>query len=122
MERSNKFVDATPRAGASLAVGAAVAAVGAAYLYALSQSGLLHSASTWWSSLPAPTRGPAWALPGIAAGAAIGGISLGVVLLSWLARSVAQHPYRWLAPVMVGFVLLVLQGMHVVLPWSTVPY
>jgi hypothetical protein len=121
MEPTDRFVDPTPRAGASLAVGAAVAAVGAAYLYALSQSGLLRTATTWWTSQPTPS-GPDWALPAVAAGVAIGGISLGVVLLSWLARSVAHHPYRWLGPVLVGFALLVLQGMHVALPWKTVPY
>jgi hypothetical protein len=121
MEPTDRFVDPTPRAGASLAVGAAVAAVGAAYLYALSQSGLLRTATTWWTSQPAP-RGPDWALPAVAAGVAIGGISLGVVLLSWLARSVAHHPYRWLGPVLVGFALLVLQGMQAALPWKTVPY
>lgn len=117
---TNRFVDATPRAGASLAVGAAVATVGAAYLYALSQSGLMRSATSWWSTLP--QSGPEWALPAVAAGVAIGGISLGVVLLSWLARSVAHHPYRWLGPVLVGFAALVLHGLHVALPWKTVPY
>jgi hypothetical protein len=122
MEPTDRFVDAAPRAGASLAVGASVAAVGAAYLYALSQSGLLRTATTWWTGQAAPQHGPEWALPAVAAGMAIGGISLGVVLLSWLARSVAHHPYRWLGPVLVGFALLVLQGMQVALPWKTVPY
>jgi hypothetical protein len=122
MEPTDRFVDAAPRAGASLAVGASVAAVGAAYLYALSQSGLLRTATTWWTGQAAPQHGPEWALPAVAAGVAIGGISLGVVLLSWLARSVANHPYRWLGPVLVGFALLVLQGMQVALPWKTVPY
>jgi hypothetical protein len=104
-----------------MAVGAAVAAVGAAYLFALSQSGLLRSATAWWSDQSVP-RGPSWVLPAIAAGVAVGGISLGVVLLSWLTRSVAQHPYRWLGPVLVGFAMLVLNGMHMALPWVSVPY
>lgn len=119
-----RYVDSSPpsRAGASLAVGAAVAAVGAAYLFALSQSGLLRSAATWWSEQAGAPRGPSWALPAIAAGVAVAGISLGVVLLSWLTRSVAQHPYRWLGPVLVGFAWLELQGMHMALPWATVPY
>ena len=118
-----RYGDSAPRAGAgaSLAVGAAVAAVGAAYLFALSQSGLLRSATAWWSEASA-ARGPSWALPAIAAGVAVGGISLGVVLLSWLTRSVAQHPYRWLGPVLVGFAMLVLNGMHMALPWVSVPY
>jgi hypothetical protein len=119
--QQSKLMDGAPRPGASLAVGAAVATVGAAYLYALSQSGLLRTATTWWTD-QGPQRGPDWALPAVAAGVAIGGISLGVVLLSWLARSVAQHPYRWLGPVLVGFALLVLHGIHVALPWKTVPY
>jgi hypothetical protein len=118
-----QYGDSAPRsrAGASLAVGAAVAAVGAAYLFALSQSGLLRSSTAWWSE-PSAARGPSWVLPAIAAGVAVGGISLGVVLLSWLTRSVAQHPYRWLGPVLVGFAMLVLNGMHMALPWVSVPY
>src|SRR5690242_12100473 len=108
--------EAQPR-GVSLAVGAGVAAIGLAYLFVLAQSGVLRSVDQLWARLPT-AAGPSWALPAVAAGVSVAGISVGVVLLSAFTQRVAQRPFLWLGPVLVGFSMIVLGGMHVTLPWT----
>lgn len=105
------------RANAPLFVVAALLAMGVAYLLLLAQPGLVHSLRGLWLRIPGSSGAPAWALPAVAAGVAIGGAALGVAVLSAFVRGVQVHPYAWLAPVLVGFSILVMSGMPIALPW-----
>src|SRR5262245_29728687 len=69
------------RASAPVFVGAALLAMGIAYVLLLAQPGLVHSVSALWSRMPSSGSAPEWTLPAVAAGIVIGGAAIGVALL-----------------------------------------
>jgi hypothetical protein len=104
----------------SLALGAALA-MGLAYAVVLAQPSLVHALRGVFSRLPASGASAGWALPVAAAGIAVAGGAIGVIVLSSVARLAQRNPFLWLGPVLVAFTMIVLAGVNARLPWASLP-
>lgn len=104
----------------SLALAAALA-MGLAYAVVLAQPSLVHTLRGVFGQLPGSASSASWALPVIAAGIAVAGGAVGVIVLSTVARLAQRNPFLWLGPVLVAFTMIVLAGVNATLPWPALP-
>jgi len=104
----------------SLALAAALA-MGLAYAVVLAQPSLVHALRGIFGQLPGGASSASWTLPVAAAGIAVAGGALGVIVLSTVARLAQRNPFLWLGPVLVAFTMIVLAGVQAALPWPALP-
>ncbi len=100
---------------------AAALAMGLAYAVVLAQPSLVHALRSMFSQLSGGARSVPWALPVVAAGIAVAGGAIGVIVLSTVARLAQRNPFLWLGPVLVAFTMIVLAGVSAALPWPALP-
>jgi hypothetical protein len=100
---------------------AAALAMGLAYAVVLAQPSLVHMLRGMFSQLSGGARSVPWALPVVAAGIAVAGGAIGVIVLATVARLAQRNPFLWLGPVLVAFTMIVLAGVSASLPWPALP-